>query len=63
MKYISYLLYSSNSKCSFKTWSITIKIIEDNKLKYNIDLEEIYKVCYYNNTNKLVNIDKELGQI
>lgn len=37
--------------------------IEDNKLKYNIDLEEIYKVCYYTNTNKLVNIDKELGQI
>ena len=20
--------------------------IEDNKLKYNVDLEEIYKVCY-----------------
>ena len=37
--------------------------IEDNKLKYNINLEEIYKVCYYTNTNKLVNIDKELGQI
>ena len=37
--------------------------IEDNKLKYNVDLEEIYKVCYYTNTNKLVNIDKELGQI
>ena len=37
--------------------------IEDNKLKYNIDLEEIYRVCYYTNTNKLVNIDKELGQI
>ncbi len=37
--------------------------IENNKLNYNIDLEEIYKVCYYTNTNKLVNIDKELGQI
>ena len=37
--------------------------IEDNKLKYNVDLEEIYKVCYYTNTNKLVNIDKELGEI
>lgn len=37
--------------------------IEDNKLKYNIDLEEIYKVCYYTNTNKLENIEQELGQI
>jgi len=37
--------------------------IEDNKLNYNVDLVEIYEVCYYTNTNKLVNIDKELGQI
>jgi len=37
--------------------------IKDNKLNYNINLEEIYKVCYYTNKNKLVNINRELGQI
>jgi len=37
--------------------------IEDNKLYYTVNLGEIYKVCYYTNTNKLVNINKHLGQI
>lgn len=37
--------------------------IENGKLNYTVSLEEIYKVCYYTNTNKLVNINKQLGQI
>lgn len=37
--------------------------IEDSSLYYNVNIEEIYKVCYYTNTNTLVNINKELGQI
>lgn len=37
--------------------------IEDGKLYYMVNLEEIYKICYYTNTDKLVNISKELGRI
>ena len=37
--------------------------IEDGKLNYTLNLEEIYKVCYYTNTNKLVNLNNQLGQI